>query len=56
VEFYVSKIIPGDLKSIKLQADNELLLDAIDQLFIWSNFGNAKQKQIRIWLYMAIFS
>ncbi len=47
VEFYVSKIIPGDLKSIKLQADNELLIDAIDQLFIWSNFGNAKQKQIR---------
>jgi hypothetical protein len=47
IEFYVGKVIPGDQKSIKISAKNQTVVDAINQVMLWSNFAGNKQRDIR---------
>lgn len=52
VEFFVSKIIPGDLSNIKIVTDNEKVKEAITQIWKWSNFSAQKQVAIR---YLSLY-
>lgn len=48
VEFYVDTVWPGDLdKALPVATDNARLLDAINQLWVWSNWGQKKQIAVR---------
>ncbi len=52
VEFYVSKMLAGEVKSIKFTAENETLLDSVEQVLLWSGFSSNKQRDIR---HLALF-
>jgi len=44
VEFYVSKMWPGTLPdALPIQADNERVIEAVHQVWDWSNWGAQKQ-------------
>jgi hypothetical protein len=47
IEFYTSKIIPGDISNIKISTDKQTVLDAIYQIITWSNFATNKQRDVR---------
>ena len=47
IEFYASKVISGEMNSIKIESDNQSAIDAINQTLVWSNFAGNKQKDIR---------
>ena len=52
VEFYVSKIVPGDISQLRITSNNQLVKDCIAQVWKWSNFGAQKQIAIR---YLALY-
>jgi hypothetical protein len=47
VEFFASKIIPGDLKNVTITAKTEQAKEAILQIWKWSNFAAKKQPAVR---------
>jgi hypothetical protein len=47
VEFFVSKIAPGDLSYLTVVTENESVKEAIEQVYKWSNFGSQKQLAVR---------
>lgn len=52
VEFYPMKLWPGTLPdALPITAENEALIPAIEQLWLWSNWGSQKQVAAR-WLAM----
>lgn len=52
VEFFVSKVIPGDLNNVQIVADNQAVKESIQQVWKWSNFSAQKQVAIR---YLALY-
>lgn len=52
VEFYVAKVWPGTLpEALPIETDNESIVDAIRQIWAWSNWGSQKQVFTR-WVAM----
>lgn len=48
VEFYASKLFPGKLpEALPIEADNQAIIQPIQQVWIWSNFSSLKQRLAR---------
>lgn len=45
VEFYVSKLLPGE--DVQISAKNQSVKESIEQFYKWSNFGSQKQLAVR---------
>lgn len=47
-EFYAAKLFPGSLPdALPIEAENELIVPEIHQIWNWSNFGSVKQRWAR---------
>ena len=56
VEFYVGKLLPGDISKVGISTDNPSVKEAIEQVWKWSNFGAQKQVAARyLTLYGDLF-
>lgn len=48
VEFYAAKLWPGSLPgALPIEADNEAIIEPIEQVWAWSNWGSEKQAVAR---------
>lgn len=48
VEFYAAKLYPGSLpEAMPMEAKKDTVIEAIHQLWLWSNFSSTKQKWAR---------